>query len=224
MTGQMLTFASNGGTASGYLATPKSGTGPGVIVLQEYWGLVPHIKDVADRFAAEGFVALAPDLYHGKSAAHPDEAVRLMMAMNIGQTEKDLRGATAVLKSKASPAKLGAVGFCLGGSLALFASTLNPDFGACVTFYGANQSIKPDFTKLNCPVLGLFGETDGYIDGKVVDTLAADIKAAGGKSAFHTYPGVGHAFFNDSRPEAYDKSAAQDAWTRTLAFLRANLK
>jgi len=223
MSGQMVTFASSGGTGTGYLATPKSGTGPGVIVLQEYWGLVPHIKDLADRFAAQGFVALAPDLYHGKLASHPDEASRMMMAMNIGQTEKDLRGAAALLKTKSSTKTIGAVGFCLGGSLALFAATLNPDFGACVTFYGANQNIKPDFTKLNCPVLGLFGETDGHITPKVVAGLAADIKAAGGDFKSHSYPGAGHAFFNDSRPEAYDKAAAEDAWTRTLAFLRKNI-
>ena len=224
MSGQMVTFASNGGTASGYLATPQSGTGPGVIVLQEWWGLVPHIKDVADRFAAEGFVALAPDLYHGKTTTHPDEAMRLLMAMNIGQTEKDLRGAAALLKTKSATAKIGSVGFCMGGSLAMFAATLNPNFGACVTFYGANTRIKPDFSKLNCPVLGLFGATDDHITPAVVGALAADIKTAGGTWSTHTYQGTGHAFFNDSRPEAYNKPAAEDAWVRTLAFLRANLK
>ena len=223
MTGQMITFASNGGTANGYLATPKSGSGPGVIVLQEYWGLVPHIKDVADRFAAQGFTALAPDLYHGNSASHPDEAVRLMMAMNIAQTEKDLRGAAAVLKAKSSTAKIGSVGFCMGGSLAMLAATLNPEYGACVTFYGANARIKPDFSKLNCPVLGLFGATDDYITPQATAKMAGEIKVAGGACDFHTYPGVGHAFFNDSRPEAYNKAAADDAWNRTLAFLRQQL-
>ena len=224
MTGQMVTFSSNGGTAEGYLATPKSGSGPGIIVLQEYWGLVPHIKDVADRFAAEGFVALAPDLYQGKTTTHPDEALRLMMAMNIGETEKELRGATALLKTKSSTQKIGSIGFCLGGSLALFAATLNPDFGACIDLYGANPAIKPDFSKLNCPVLGLFGVTDSYIPQTSIDALAANIRAAGRTCEIHVYPGAGHAFFNDARPEAYNAAAAADAWTRTLAFLRANLR
>ena len=224
MTGQMVMFASNGGTASGYLATPKSGAGPGVIVLQEYWGLVDHIKDVADRFAAEGFVALAPDLYHGNSATHPDEAARMMMALNIAQTEKDLRGAAELLKTKSSTKKIGIIGYCMGGSLALLAATLNPDFGACNTYYGANQRIKPNFDKLTCPVLGMWGADDGYITQAVVNQLEIDIKAAGKSCEMHVYKGAGHAFFNDSRPEAYSETAANDAWRRTLAFFRTYLK
>ena len=223
MSGEMVTFASNGGTAEGYLATPKSGSGPGLIVLQEYWGLVPHIKDVADRFAAEGFVALAPDLYHGNVAKHPDEAARMMMAMNIGQTEKDLRGAAALLTTKASGKKIGAIGYCMGGTLAMLAASLNTEYGACVTYYGANTRIKPDFSKLNCPVLGLFGGKDEHITPAVVSAMEADIKAAGKTCDFHSYPQTGHAFFNDSRPEAYNEEAAGDAWKRTLTFLRANL-
>ena len=147
-----------------------------------------------------------------------------MMAMNIAETEKDLRGATALLKTKSATAKIGTIGYCMGGSLSLFAATLNPDFGACVTYYGANQRIKPDFTKLNCPVLGMWGAQDGYITPAVVNQLEADIKAAGKTCEMHSYSGAGHAFFNDARPEAYNKAAATDAWVRTLAFFRANLK
>jgi len=224
MSGQMITFASNGGTAAGYLASPQSGSGPGVIVLQEYWGLVDHIKQVADRFAAEGFVALAPDLFHGQSTTHPDEAARLMMALNISQTEKDLRGAAVLLKTKSSTPKIGSIGFCMGGSLALFAATLNPDFGACIDLYGANPNVKPDFSRLNCPVLGLWGADDPYIPLTSVEALQTNIKAAGKTCEMHVYEGAGHAFFNDSRPEAYNKAAAEDAWKRSLAFFRANLK
>src|SRR6185369_1037052 len=97
MAGQIVEFASNGATASGYLATPAQAKGPGVIVIQEWWGLVDHIKDIADRFASEGYVALAPDLYHGKKASSPDEAGKLMMAMRIDEAEKDLRGAIKYL-------------------------------------------------------------------------------------------------------------------------------
>src|SRR5919108_1072452 len=132
MAGRMVQFPSNGGTTAGYLATPASGKGPGVIVLQEWWGLVGHIKKVCDRFAAEGFAALAPDLYHGKTANEPDEAGKLFMALNIAQAEKDLKGAIAALAPHSSTPKLGAVGFCMGGQLALFAATLNPSIGATV--------------------------------------------------------------------------------------------
>ena len=113
MAGQMVEFSSNGGTANGYLATPAAGNGPGVIVIQEWWGLVPHIKSVADRFAAEGFVALAPDLYHGKTTTSPDEAGKMMMTMRIDEAEKDLRGAAQFLLDHESTNgdKVGTVGF-----------------------------------------------------------------------------------------------------------------
>src|SRR5467141_4266987 len=123
MAGTMVEFASNGSKTAGYLATPASGKGPGVLVLQEWWGLVGHIKSVCERFAAEGFTALAPDMYHGKTASEPDGAGKLFMALNIGQAEKDLRGAVDHLAGHSSTAKLGAVGFCLGGQLALCAGT-----------------------------------------------------------------------------------------------------
>mgnify|MGYP000944420795 CR=1 FL=1 len=224
MAGQMVTFPLNGKTGEGYLATPSSGTGPGVIVLQEWWGLVDHIKRVTDRFADAGYVALAPDMYHGKKASHPDEAGRHMMQMSIAETEKDLKAAAAFLKTKSATRKIGSVGFCLGGQLALFAATLNPDFGACVDFYGIHPNVKPDFAKLACPVLALFGETDPYVTPESARELAAAIKKAGRTCETHVYPKVGHAFFNDTRPEAYNKDAAEDAWNRTLAFFKQHLK
>ena len=126
MAATMVEFPTNGTTTTAYLATPAAGKGPGVIVIQEWWGLVPHIKKVCDRFAAEGFTALAPDMYHGQTATEPDGAGKLFMALNIAQAEKDLRGAAKYLAGQSSSAKLGAVGFCMGGQLALFAATLNP--------------------------------------------------------------------------------------------------
>jgi carboxymethylenebutenolidase len=125
MAGKMVEFPSNGTKTTGYLATPAAGKGPGVIVIQEWWGLVGHIKKVCDRFAAEGFTALAPDLYHGKTASEPDEAGKLFMALNIAQAENDLNAAITDLKPHSSTAKLGVVGFCMGGQLALFAATIN---------------------------------------------------------------------------------------------------
>jgi carboxymethylenebutenolidase len=224
MPGKMVDFPSNGGTTTGYLATPASGQGPGILVIQEWWGLVGHIKKVCDRFAAEGFSALAPDMYHGQTASEPDGAGKLFMALNIGQAEKDLRGAAKFLAQHSSTAKLGAVGFCMGGQLALFAGTLNPTVGAVVNFYGIHPNVKPDYGKLSGPVLGLFAEKDGFVTPQVAKDTDAAIKKAGKQSEINIYPNVDHGFFNDERPDVYNKAAADDAWRRTLAHFRQNLK
>ncbi|MGH7264628.1 MAG: dienelactone hydrolase family protein [Candidatus Rokuibacteriota bacterium] len=223
MAGTMVEFPANGTKTHAYLATPAGGRGPGVIVIQEWWGLVGHVKKVCDRFAAEGFSALAPDLFHGKTASEPNEAQKLFMALEIAQAEKDLRGAAAYLAGHSSTAKLGAVGFCMGGQLALFAATLNPSVGACVNFYGVHPQVKPDYSKLSGPVLGLFAERDAFVTPQVARDLDAAITKAGKPSEIHVYPGVDHAFFNDERAEVYDKAAAADAWRRTLAFFRQHL-
>jgi carboxymethylenebutenolidase len=224
MAGKMVEFPSNGGTTAGYLAPSKSGKGPGVLVIQEWWGLVGHIKNVCDRFAAEGFSALAPDLYHGKTADEPDAAGKLFMALNIQQAEKDLRGAARFLAGHSSTAKIGAVGFCMGGQLALFAATVNPNVGAVVDFYGIHPNVKPDYTKLSGPVLGLFAEKDAFVTPQAAKDVDAAIKKAGKQSEIHIYPGVDHAFFNDERADVYNKAAADDAWRRTLALFRQHLK
>ena len=224
MAGRMVKYASNGGTTDGYLATPQAGKGPGIIVIQEWWGLVGHIKNVADRFAAEGFSALAPDLYHGKTADEPDEAGKLFMALNVGQAEKDLKGAITFLQEHSSTQKIGVVGFCMGGQLALFAATLNPAIGACVNFYGVHPNVKPDYAKLAGPVLGLFAEKDAFVTPQVAKDVDAAIKKAGKQVETIVYPGVDHAFFNDEREGIYDKKSADDAWRRTLALFRSNLK
>jgi carboxymethylenebutenolidase len=224
MPGKMVDFKSNGGTTQGYLATPASGKGPGLLVIQEWWGLVGHIKKVCDRFAAEGFSALAPDMYHGQTATEPDGAGKLFMALNIGQAEKDLRGAAAALAPSSSTQKIGAVGFCMGGQLALFAATLNPSVGATVNFYGIHPNVKPDYSKLSGPVLGLFAEKDGFVTPQVARDTDAAIKKAGKQSEIHIYPNVDHAFFNDENTAAYNKPAADDAWRRTLGHFRQHLK
>jgi carboxymethylenebutenolidase len=224
MAGRMVEFPSNGGMTHGYLATPAQGKGPGVLVLQEWWGLVGHIKKVCDRFAGEGFSALAPDLYHGKATTEPDEAGKLLMALNIGQAEKDLRGASTFLAQHSSTAKIGAVGFCMGGQLALFAATLDRNVGGCVNFYGIHPNVKPDYAKLSGPVLGLFAEKDQFVNPSVARRVDVEIKAAGKQSEIHIYPGVDHAFFNDERADVYNKAAAEDAWKRTLGHFRAHLR
>ena len=224
MAGKMVQFPTNGSTTSGYLATPASGKGPGLLVIQEWWGLVGHVKNVCDRFAAEGFAALAPDMYHGQTASEPDGAGKLFMALNIAQAEKDLRGTATYLLARSSTKKVGAVGFCMGGQLALYAATLNPSVGACVNFYGIHPNVKPDYSKLSGPVLGLFAERDQFVNPATAKALDAAIKGAGKQSEIHIYPNVDHAFFNDERADAYNKAAADDAWRRTLAFFRQHLK
>jgi carboxymethylenebutenolidase len=224
MPGKMVDFPSNGGTTQGYLATPTSGKGPGVLVIQEWWGLVPHIKRVCDRFAAEGFSALAPDMYHGKTASEPDGAGKLFMALNIAQAEKDLGGAARYLGQQSSTARVGCVGFCMGGQLALFAGTLNPNVGAVVDFYGIHPNVKPDYSKLAGPVLGLFAEKDGFVTPQTAREVDAAIKKAGKQSEIHIYPNVDHAFFNEDNTAAYNKAAADDAWRRTTTFFRQHLK
>jgi carboxymethylenebutenolidase len=211
----------------GHLAVPKAGKGPGVIVVQEWWGLVPHITNLADRLAAEGFVALAPDLYHGRCTTDPDEAGRMMMGLDVPKVAEDLRGAVDFLRARpeCSSKKVGTVGFCLGGQLSLFAACVHPDaVGACVNYYGVHPNVKPDVAKLAAPVLGFFAEKDAYVNAAVVKELSDRLTKAGKKHEFKTYPGVNHAFFNDTRPEVYDAKAAADSWAKTVAFFRANLK
>jgi carboxymethylenebutenolidase len=216
-------FSANGRKANGYLARPASGVGPGVIVIQEWWGLVDHIKSVCDRFAADGYVALAPDLYHGEATKSPDEAGKLMMALNIEEAEKDLRGAVSFLASQSSSGRLGVVGFCMGGQLALYAASRNDRIGACVDFYGIHPNVKPDYARIQGAVLGLFAEKDAYVPPAAAKELEKNLKAAGVTANIHVYPGVDHGFFNDTRREVYDIAAATDAWSRVLTFFRERL-
>lgn len=226
MAGQMVEFSSNGGTTSGYLSASSKGKGPGVIVIQEWWGLVPHIKDVCDRFAAEGYTALAPDLYHGESTKSPDEAGKLMMALRVDEAEKDLRGAiNYLLKHEAtSSSNVGTVGFCMGGALSLYAASKNEQVGACVVFYGIHPNVKPDLPNLKAPVLGIYAEKDAYVPPATVRELEAKLNELGKSAEMHIYPDTDHGFFNDTRTEVYDEAAAKDAWNRVLKLYGERLK
>ena len=224
--GDNVDFTSNGGKTTGYLAIPKSGSGPGVVVLQEWWGLVDHIRDVCDRFAGEGFVALAPDLYHGRVAKSPDEAGKMMMALRIDEAEKDLKGAVDFLVAHPSQTgeKVGVIGFCMGGALSLYAATKNSKVGACVVFYGVHPNVKPDLPSLQSPVLGIFAERDKSVSPQVVHQLQEQMRSNGKSFEAHIFRAVDHAFFNDTRPEVYNAQAAEDAWRRTIEFFNKHLR
>jgi carboxymethylenebutenolidase len=223
--GETVTFAANGHTTAGYLAAPGAGQGLPVLVIQEWWGLVDHIKDVADRFATEGFLALAPDFYAGQTTRSPDQAAKLFMALNIDRAGADLRGAAKYLggRPEATSRRVGVVGFCMGGQLALFAATVAPDeVGAVVDFYGIHPKVPIDPARVKAPVLGHFGERDGSVSRESVETLARQVRQAGGRFEAHFYD-ADHAFFNDTRGDVYRPDAARTAWDRTVAFLRTHL-
>jgi carboxymethylenebutenolidase len=224
---QNVTFPSGGGTAHGYLAVPASGSGPGLLVIQEWWGLTSHVKDVTDRFAAEGFVALAPDLYGGTTTHDADEAGKLMGELPVEDAARDLAGATDFLigHDAVTSTKVGAVGFCMGGGFVLVLAAQQGDkIGAAVPFYGVLKEDYPDFSGLTAPLLGHFGTEDTSADPEAVAALAERIeKESGVRPEFLPYP-AGHAFFNDENLlGTYDAEQAALAWSRTTAFLRENL-
>ena len=225
MSGSMVQFAANGHTCDGYLAVPPKGSGPGLIVVQEYWGLVDHIKALADRFAAEGFVSLAPDLYHGERTTSPDQAGKLLMALSIDGAAKDMRGAAAFLRANGSvrPKKVAILGFCMGGQLALYAGQEHPDvIDAVVDFYGIHPKVEIVPGKVKVPVLGHFATRDKSVPLDAVRAMAAGVKKSGGSFDLHEYD-ADHAFFNDTRPQVYSAAAATLAFSRTLTFLRKAL-
>jgi carboxymethylenebutenolidase len=219
-------FKSNGDTAKGYLAVPESGKGPGIVVLQEWWGLEDHIRGVVDRFASEGFLALAPDLYHGETTDQPDEAQQKMMAMNMDQAEKEMRGAVDYLSENEAydGSGIGSVGFCLGGGLAVWAATVNPKVDAVVSFYYVMPHGKPDFSKVDAPVLGHFGTDDDFVSVDDAKALEKELNDAGADAKFEFYEGAGHAFFNDTdRLGTYDEGSAKEAWGKTVDFFKRHL-
>ncbi|MCW5937987.1 MAG: dienelactone hydrolase family protein [Fimbriimonadaceae bacterium] len=224
MQGEMIEFEGNGQTYSGYLSEAEGG-GPGVIVIQEWWGLVDHIKNVADRFAAAGFTALAPDFFHGKVTTDPDDAATMMMALKMEEASAVVKRAIDALLARGSTTGdiVGVVGFCMGGQLALYAATVDDRIRACVDFYGVHPNVDPDYSKLVAPVLGLFAEHDEFVEESALAGLDATLAEHGKARFLHTFPGVKHAFFNDDRPEVYDERAAAQAWEMTLRFLREKI-
>jgi carboxymethylenebutenolidase len=224
--GEIVEFPSNGSTAQGYLAMPQSGAGPGVVVIQEWWGLVDHIKDVADRLAGEGFVALVPDLYHGTTASNsePDEAGKLLMSLNMEQAGKDMSGAVDYVVAHSTGDGVGVIGFCMGGALALLLGTFRPDaVKAVIPFYGivGGPMPEPDWSKMTAAVQGHYAENDGMAGPEAVEKLKRELGDRGVTVEMFLYPGTEHAFFNDTRPEVHDPEASALAWQRAVEFLRS---
>jgi carboxymethylenebutenolidase len=225
--GQSVSFPSDGGTTDAYLALPGSGSGPGVIVVQEWWGLVEHIRNVTDRFAAEGFVALAPDFFHGAKTSEPDEATRLLMGLAMDQAAKDIAGAARYLNSLDEQiGRVGAVGFCMGGSLALWSAAITDEVVVAVGFYPTipweRMGVKWERFGGKHAIIHC-SEEDGGSGAPGIQAAKRGIEAAGGEVTLYDYPGSRHAFFNDDRPEVYDAGHAADTWDRTLAALNAHL-
>ena len=222
---EMIDFPANGGAAPGYLARPDA-SGPGVVVIQEWWGLDDHIKAIADRFAQAGFVALAPDLYRGQVAAEPDEARKLAMALQYPQAQQDMQGAVDYLLAQpfVQPKKVGMIGFCMGGRLTGQMAINGRNISAFVPFYGLAALSDADTAKIPAPLLAIYGETDAGFPPDLIRANERALAAAGVPHEVVVYPGAPHAFFNDTRPHIYHKAAAADAWQRTLAWFRVYLK
>ena len=217
-------FPANGGTAKGYLAEPD-GEGPGLIVLHEWWGLDESMRKMADRFAEEGFVTLVPDLFHGDSTEQPDEAQQQLMALNMDEAVKDMRGAVKhLLDHPKCNGEVGSVGFCAGGGLSVWAASEIPEIGAAVTYYYVMPHGKPDFSKIEAPVLGHFGTDDDFISVEDAKALEAELQGAGVDAAFEYYDDAGHAFANEhDRLGTYNEGHAKAAWEKTVGFLKQRL-
>ena len=221
--GQMIEFSRPDGSACrGYLAEAGKGR-PGVVVIQEWWGLNDQICGVADRFARAGFNALAPDLFQGRVTQKPDEASHLMNGMDFsGATHQDIRGAVDYLRGLDGGGKVAAMGFCMGGALAIAAAVHVPKLSAAVCFYGIPPKEFADPADIHIAFQGHFASLDDWCTPSAVDALEAAMHARGATPELYRYD-ADHAFFNERRGEVYDATCAGQAWERMLGFLARNL-
>ncbi len=228
--GEMIEYPSNGGTGHGYVAAPEGGSAStaGILVLQEWWGLVGQITRTCDRFAAVGLTALAPDLYGGTTVplSEPDEAGKQMMALSMNSAAKDLSGAVDELIRRTGRPHVGVIGFCMGGGLALVLATQRPDaVKAVVAAYGLIPwpDARPDYSRLEAVVHVHAAEDDDYFNPDAARALESELKGLGKEVELLIYPGAGHAFFNEDRPEAYHAESAELLWDRAVEFFRTIL-
>jgi carboxymethylenebutenolidase len=225
---QNVTFASNGGHAHGYLATPASGSGPGVIVIQEWWGLDDHIAGIADRLAAEGFVALAPDLYGGRVTHDSGEAGRFMSELPVEQAARDLGGAVDYLLASdaVTSSTVGAVGFCMGGGFVLqLAAQQGERVSAAVPFYGVGQGIPDTYTGVRAAIQGHYGRDDQFYPVEQAQAQEKQISTESPAEVTFFYYPAGHAFHNDQdRLGTFDQESADTAWRRAVSFLQDKVR
>ena len=220
-----LRYAAGGRSVAAHVALPAKGSGPGVVVLHEAWGLDDYVRGVCARLAREGFVALAPDFFDGKLAPDVAEAGRLVAELDDARVVGDLDGAVHALLSHAAVdgPKVGVLGFCMGGHFALVAGCHNRRVGAVVDFYGLFAAPPLDIKGLEAPVLAIFAEHDAYIAREAIEGLRQALQAGGKRASVQVQPGVQHGFMNETRPDRFDAAAAGQGWERLLAFLRAEL-
>jgi len=216
--------AKSGAAASGEISLPEgTGKAPGLVLLQEWWGVNDHIRALADRFARAGFVVLAPDLYHGKVTKDASEAAQMMTALDGKQAMDDIAGAVAhLLAHDRVSGSVGVTGFCMGGAYTFAATSAIPEVKAAVPFYGIPAAERMDFTKMKAPILAHVATRDQWVTPEKASEVARGVNAAGGSVKVELYE-ADHAFVNDTRPEVYAPEAAKLAWDRSVAFLHQHL-
>lgn len=214
----------NGARAEGELVEPTgSGKAPAVVLIHEWWGVNDHIRSLLDRLAAAGFLAMAPDLYHGKVTRDPKEAEKLMRALDWSKAIDEIAGAARyLLNHPRSNGKVGVIGFCMGGALSFAAATQIPEFAAVVPFYGVPPASQADWSKVRAPIMAHFARRDQWASVDSARDIQAQLQAHGQSMELHVYD-ADHAFMNDTRPEVYNPTAAKLAWERTVAFLHRHL-
>ena len=229
--GETVEFKSNGAAASGYLVKPPAGSGPGVLVIQEWWGLDSGIKEMADRLGAAGFVALAPDLYHGQLAAHDemDKAAHLMQTLPPERAARDMSGAVDYLSGHSAVTSngIGVVGFCMGGMLAFVIAANRPDkVKAVVPFYGFPQgAAEPDWSKLTATISGHMAEHDDYFPPAAAHALEAKLRGMGKNVTMKVHPGTGHAFMGPHNAlGTFNATLAAQIWPEAVSFLQDTVR
>jgi carboxymethylenebutenolidase len=228
---ETVSFKSNGSTASGYLVKPSAGSGPGVLVIQEWWGLDSGIKEMAERLGKAGFVALAPDLYHGELAAHDemDKAAHLMQSMPPDRAGRDMSGAVDYLASHAAVTSksIGVVGFCMGGMLSFIIAANRPDkVSAVVPFYGFPAGpFEPDWSRLTATISGHMAENDNHFAPDAARALEAKLRGMGKNVTLKVHPGTGHAFMGPHNAlGTLDEKLAAQIWPEVVSFLKDNVR
>jgi carboxymethylenebutenolidase len=222
-----ITFNSKSGTPiEGEIALPGGDMkAPGVVLIQEWWGINGHIRSILDRLASAGFIALAPDLYHGASTTEFAEAEALMKALNWDKALDEIGGAAAHLHAhERCIGRVGVTGFCLGGALAFATATHYPDLiSAAVPFYGIPpEPARADFSKVRAPIMAHFASRDQWAKPELAQMIQAEVERAGQTMELHVYE-ADHAFYNDTRPDVYNIEAAKLAWKRSMDFLHKHL-